>query len=117
MVRDRRSSVSLRRLTAEDARSRLEPVLRRHGVQMALLFGSVARGEPSPRSDVDLIVVKQTDLRFFERYDGLLADLNDAMDGPAVDVLVYTPAEFDRMRDRRFIESALAEGKIIYECE
>jgi len=117
MERSRLGSVSPRRLTVEDARARLEPALRRHGVQMALVFGSVARGEPSPPSDLDLIPVKQTKARFLDRYEGLLPDLSDAMGGPAVDVLIYTPEEFSRMRSRRFIRRALAEGKVIYESD
>ncbi len=102
-------------LTIGAIRERLLPVLKKHGAAKAIVFGSVARGEPSPRSDVDLIVIKETDKRFLDRYDGVFAELSQALDGPALDLLVYTPAELERMRERRFISQALEEGVVIYE--
>jgi len=91
--------------------------MERHGVIKAIVFGSVARGEPSPRSDVDLIVVTDTDQPFFQRGQGMQYDVFNALDGPAADLPIYTPAELERMADRRFIARALAEGKVIYEHE
>jgi predicted nucleotidyltransferase len=38
-------------------RSRLSQVADRHGVQVLGVFGSVARGEETPTSDVDLLVI------------------------------------------------------------
>jgi predicted nucleotidyltransferase len=104
-------------LTVAWVRDRLVPVLRRYDVEMAVVFGSVARAEPSRRSDVDLIVVRETDRRFLDRYEGIYADLFAAMGGPALDLLIYTPDEFEAMRGRRFVERALAEGVTIYERE
>jgi predicted nucleotidyltransferase len=51
----------------------------RHQIVKAILFGSVARSEASPRSDVDLILVQRTEKRFFDRYEGLLFELNKAI--------------------------------------
>lgn len=39
-----------------DLAARLVPVLRRYGVVRAGIFGSVARGEARPDSDLDLLV-------------------------------------------------------------
>ena len=33
-----------------------------------------------------------------------------------MDVLVYTPEEFERMKNRSFIKKAIEEGKILYEA-
>ncbi len=101
----------------DDARLRLAPVFQQYNVTQAIVFGSVARGEPSPQSDLDLILVMETDRRFLDRYEGIFQELFEAMEGPSVDALIYTPAELDRMRGRRFIAQALAEGKVIYESE
>lgn len=40
-----------------------------------MVFGSLARVEASRRSDLDLIVVVDTDARFLDRYDALLAPI------------------------------------------
>lgn len=95
----------------------LTPVFRRNRIRKAILFGSFARGEASRRSDVDLILLQDTDKRFLDRYDGLLLELNQAIPGLSVEPLIYTPQEFDRMQDRIFIQRAVAEGKVIYELE
>ena len=91
------------------------PVLRRHGIQRAVLFGSLARGEPSPHSDVDMILVVGTRKRFLDRYDPILGELNSLLPGIAFEPLIYTPEEFEAMRRRPFIAKALREGVTILE--
>jgi hypothetical protein len=49
------ATIQLRADLAELA-AKLTPVLRRHGVVRAGVFGSVARGEATPESDLDLLV-------------------------------------------------------------
>lgn len=39
-----------------DIEKKITPVLREYGVQYAGIFGSFARGEDTPESDVDLLV-------------------------------------------------------------
>jgi predicted nucleotidyltransferase len=87
----------------------LREVLGRFGYERAILFGSAARGDQHEGSDLDVIVVRSTDLPFVERPRELLEMLPP---GLAVDVLVYTPEEFSRLsRDPRgVLASALAEG-------
>ena len=92
-------------------------VFRRYGILRAIVFRSVARGEPSPRSDVDLILVQQTEKRFLDRYEGLLFDLGRAFPYAVIEVLIYTPEEMERIQKRRFIANALHEGQVIFESE
>jgi predicted nucleotidyltransferase len=49
--RERQISANIRELAAK-----LAPVLKRYGVVRAGVFGSVARGEATPASDLDLLV-------------------------------------------------------------
>ncbi|GHU51177.1 hypothetical protein AGMMS49975_03820 [Clostridia bacterium] len=39
-----------------EIREKLEPVFREHGVKSAILFGSYAKGDARPHSDVDILV-------------------------------------------------------------
>jgi predicted nucleotidyltransferase len=96
---------------------RLSPIFEQYQIQKAVLFGSLARNEASSRSDVDLIVVKRTHRRFFDRYDGLLLDLSRAIPERDLDVLIYTPTELAKISHRPFIAQALREGKVIYESK
>jgi predicted nucleotidyltransferase len=98
-----------------DLTNRLLPVLKRHNIQKALLFGSLARGEASPHSDLDLILVQKTTRRFLERYDGILMEISKVVPDRDVDLLIYTPEELEKLVSRRFIRQAFREGSIIYE--
>lgn len=82
--------------------------------RLLLLFGSQARGDADALSDVDLIVVYDTEKRFLDR----LAELYRLWNLPgAVDILAYTPAEFARMKETSgFVAAAVAEGRIIFEA-
>ena len=62
--------------------------------QKIILFGSAARGETDEFSDIDLIVVKETEERFFQRLLDVTAYLPKDV---AIDVLVYTPGEIEAM--------------------
>ncbi len=79
-----------------------------------LLFGSRARLDADESSDVDVIVVYETTLRFLDR----LAELYLLWDLPiAVDILAYTPDEYERMRvDSAFVSEAEARGRVLLEA-
>ena len=73
------------------------------------MFGSVARGEADEWSDLDLIVIADTDRTFFERF----RDFSGLYEiWPRLDLLVYTSAEFQRMVDEEnpFLLRVLEEG-------
>lgn len=80
----------------------------------AILFGSVARGDADAYSDVDLIVIKQTDKRFLDRLSEVVTCIDPDF---ALDVLVYTPEEFEQMLadENPFVTNAVEHGKVIYE--
>ena len=102
-------------MTVAELKAELDRILNRlkkdPSVRLVLLFGSLARGDASDHSDIDLIVVKETEKRFLDRLDEFYDDAREAMD-----VLVYTPQEFEQMKERPFVKRALKEGKILYEA-
>ncbi|MFB6193493.1 MAG: nucleotidyltransferase domain-containing protein [Halobaculum sp.] len=70
-------------------------------VERAIVFGSVARGDHDESSDVDVVLVSAD----FEGVPGAergrpFRDAWDYEEFGAVDFLPYTPAEYDRHRDR-----------------
>jgi HEPN domain-containing protein/predicted nucleotidyltransferase len=80
--------------------------------KLALLFGSWARNTQTAHSDVDAIFVEETDDRFIDRLGRYFDPLTDRL-GPPVEVLVYTPDEFARMKRRPFVARALKEGIVV----
>lgn len=101
----------------DDLKKKLQPVFEKHNIEKAILFGSLARGETSRHSDIDMILVQNTSLRFLDRYDEVLASFTQALPEWDVDLLIYTPAELEKISGRRFIRQALKEGKVLYESK
>jgi len=90
--------------------------LLRYQPQRVYVFGSYAREEHDSLSDIDLVIVKETDKPFFERMREVLSCVEHK--GP-IDILVYTPSEFEHMKEvhNAFIELLLEEGLCIYDAE
>jgi predicted nucleotidyltransferase len=83
--------------------------------QQIILFGSWARGEHDPNSDVDLLVIQDSDLPRPQRY-AQVRRLFWGMKLP-MDILVYTPEEFARYQSvpGSFTHTVAREGKVLYE--
>lgn len=82
--------------------------------QTIILFGSLASGHLKRWSDMDLIIIKETDKPFFERIKEILLFLKPQV---GVDILVYTPEEFKYLCANRafFKQEILEKGVKIFE--
>jgi len=78
---------------------------------LVVAFGSFARRETGTASDLDIIAVMPSNLPFIRRLDALYSEFVPRV---GLDLLAYTPAEFDEMKDRPFVRKALADGKVLY---
>ena len=87
--------------------------LRQLGAVKVILFGSYARGRVDPLTDLDLIVVLESDLPYLERTAGVYRWVAPRV---AADILVYTPEEWANMQGRPFVQRALTEGRVVYEA-
>lgn len=93
---------------------RIVRVLIELGAQRIILFGSRAREDHHPESDFDLLVVIPDDESL--PYARRLARVYEAVvPRIAVDILVYSPAEFAALvRERPFLRRAVAEGRELH---
>ena len=82
--------------------------------QKVLLFGSMVRNEIKEWSDLDLVIIKETNRRFLDRTKEVMQLLRPHV---GVDILVYTPAEFERLsHERTFVRDEIVDrGQILYE--
>lgn len=79
-----------------------------------VMFGSAARGEMGPNSDIDLLVIKKG----VNNPRDIAADIYLSLYGigEAVDIIVASPEQVEKYRDSPYlvINPALQDGVVIY---
>ncbi len=92
---------------------KLVRLLQQYEPERIILFGSRARGEADEYSDYDIVLIKRTASPFLER----LRDVVPYLAGyeHPVEILIYTPEEFERMQEIGLGWVIQQEGVILYE--
>jgi uncharacterized protein len=83
-------------------------------VERVILFGSAAQLENThPDSDIDICIVQNTELRFYDRLANWLDRIQPKI---GLDLIVYTPDEFAAMRENNFFvrEEIDSKGREVY---
>ena len=83
--------------------------------EKVVLFGSYANGTATPESDIDLLVILESDLRRDHRQEVISKALRPRR--VPIDILAYTPAEVQRCMEMpsSFVCHILATGKVLYD--
>lgn len=110
-----RRTAKVKQLDRELIEEVVRRIVRSVDPEKIILFGSYAYGEPHEDSDLDILVVKQTNLPRYKRSVPIYRALADLL--IPMDILVYTPQEIEAWKDvpQAFITGVLKEGKVIYE--
>ena len=89
-------------------------VVENYHPEKIILFGSYAYGQPTEDSDLDLLIIKESDLPRYKRG----REVRKLVRGMkvAVDVLVYTRAEIEKWKDIKpaMITTIFEKGKVLY---
>lgn len=85
----------------------IRPVLRKYQIRKCAIFGSVARGEGTKRSDLDLLIDPPPRMTLFDLV-GMEDDLKQAV-GRKVDVVTF------RSLEGPFKRRALKDAVVVYE--
>ena len=94
-----------------DLKRRLVPFCQSHGVARLEVFGSLARGDAHPGSDIDLLITFRPEVRLGLEFFALQDEL-EAMLGSRVDLLTRRSVEKDPNPIRR--RSILAFTRELY---
>ncbi len=94
----------------------VERIVSSYSPQRIILFGSFASGKPDESSDIDLLIIKDTDKRPLERWMEVKRLVRDRNRKASVSPLVYT---LDEIKDRiamndLFLQEVMEEGKVLY---
>lgn len=110
-----KSSVIQRKKVLNEQLSKIvNSIVRYYEPEKIILFGSLVTGEINKWSDIDLLVIKKTDKRFFDRLSEIARRCDNQV---GLDCLVYTPLEYEQEKKENifFREEIAKKGKVIYE--
>lgn len=93
----------------------VERIKNRFHPEKIILFGSYATGNAVEGSDIDLLIVAETDLPAKERFPAVSRLLGDYP--AAFDIILKTPEEYRRTRSvvNHIVYLADKYGKVVYE--
>lgn len=98
-------------LSVDSIRRLIQPVVKRYGISRVFLFGSYARGEATPRSDIDLIIEDCSFEGVFD-YIKLKEALSKAL-GKSVDVVERRAVEENTSRSGRRLRSHIERDQVL----
>lgn len=94
----------------------VDKVVQEYQPEKVILFGSYAYGRPDPDSDIDLLIIKQTQERPIDRRVAVIRIIYDPSLRVPVEPIVLTPGEI-RLRQEigdPFLEEVLTKGEVLY---
>ena len=92
-------------------------IIKKYKPEKIILFGSLASGDLRKGSDIDLLVIKESDKDYWQRAEEIAGILGSVKLNVPKDVLNITPEELkDRLSiNDFFIREIINKGKVIYE--
>jgi predicted nucleotidyltransferase len=101
------------RLLLKDIVSRLN---KSYDPEKIILYGSYAYGNPTSDSDIDLLIIKDTDKRSVDRFVEVKQIIYQPGRSIPISPLVYTPKELEnRLKiGDDFVAEILSRGRVLY---
>ncbi|MDE2869514.1 MAG: nucleotidyltransferase domain-containing protein [Chloroflexota bacterium] len=110
-----RTSLGDTNVTTSDVQEVVRRIVEVAQPEKIILFGSAARGEMGPHSDLDILVVKSG-----ADHWSLSGKIRRALRGvnAAVDLVVATQADIERYKDSHPLvyKPAMREGRVVYDA-
>lgn len=98
------------------AQETIDTIIEKFSPKMIIIFGSVARGTADEHSDLDILVIMDTNESYFKRPSAIYKEVYRI--GIPKDILVLTPDEFEKERFNpySFASEIVKTGKVAYEA-
>jgi len=99
----------------EDIAEEFVAKVRKTGVKAIVLFGSVARGEVTEKSDIDLLFILTGNEKIKTTINGLIGEFLDMYDVELVPTLLSVGDVKNRFKKAdKFILNVITEGKVLF---
>jgi type I restriction enzyme S subunit len=102
--------------TREIIRLIADKLKERYNPEKIILFGSYAWGLPNEDSDIDILVIKDTEEKPHDRMVNAARIISPLRRGYAVDIVVITPQELKSRLGRgdQFLQEVISRGEVLY---
>lgn len=93
----------------------VEKIKKEYQPEKIILFGSYAYGKPTEDSDIDLLIIKESNKRRIDRFCEVRKIIRD-IKGISVQPVVFTRAEINKRLKigDDFIKEILKKGEVLY---
>jgi predicted nucleotidyltransferase len=108
------SIIGKRCATFDEIHSQSQVIAENYRPEKIILFGSYAYGNPTPESDVDLLIIADSEIPAWKLSAEISLKLDHAF---PIDIIVKSTREIeDRLANGDFfIQNILTSGKVLYE--
>ena len=102
-----------RNLLKQELNSFIDGVKKNIPVSKVIVFGSYATGNVKEDSDLDIVLIAETKDNFWKRLKAISKHYSNKV---GMDVLFYTPQEFNDLADKRvfFKKEIVEKGLVVY---
>ena len=89
---------------------------REYQPHQVILYSSQVRGAPDLGNDIDLLIVKDSQMSPYQRAVHVRRLLRDPQRRIPLDLLVITPSELEERLERgdQFLQMIVSQGKVLY---
>ena len=106
--------IGCRQISMNEIQEKVRLIVSNYHPDKIMLFGSYAKGDVGPDSDVDLLIVMDTEQPTWD----LAVEISSALKHTfPIDIIVRTPEEIARRLELGdfFIRNVVEQGKVLYE--
>jgi uncharacterized protein len=106
--------------TDAKARAAIQEIVRevvaQYRPQRIILFGSYAYGEPNEDSDIDMLIIKDTEESFIDRLHAVRRAASGSRRRIPFEPIVLTPGELAQRLEAgdQFVEEIVSRGEVLY---
>ncbi len=108
------SIIGKRCVEFDEIKAQADIIIKKFDPEKIILFGSYAHGKPDTESDVDLLVIIDTDNSTLKLSSEIALCLDHSF---AMDIIVKSPGQIEKRLQNGdfFLEDIINHGKVIYE--
>ncbi len=111
---EKKELASRKTLLEKELQRIFDLLVKQYNPRKIILFGSLAKNSIHESSDIDLLIIKESEKRHLERIDEVMQLTHPRV---GMDIFILTPNEIKQAlkNENRYLEEIITGGKLLYE--